>query len=334
MSDPIEKSLLEARRSTRSRVSRLSLTRAGRPLDLTPVTEGVRSRAGKIGLAVAALFALVVTASFMIRPSEERVPITGKPVALMEIPKGSVTMLPAGAIRARTRLLPLKPGAPVHAGAIVETEAGGGAALRLTDGASLRLDADTRVQVASGSAVVLDRGTVYLDSRSDGSGIEVRTTLGMVRDIGTQFEVRLSEGDDPPLRVRVREGKIILRHGQQSHQAVAGDELVMSPDGTVALGGTPGYGPHWDWVLATAPVPELEGLDLRSFLAWFTREGGWAVRFSDSELADHASTIILHGNATGLNPHQAANMALRGSGLEYHVEDGEVVVAQSDSPQP
>lgn len=331
MSEALEQSRLEqTRRSTRSRVSRRSLSQTGLPLDLTPVTAGVKGRAGKLGFTLAALLGLLVLALLLVRPGREPLPASGAPVAYLELSRGSVQGLPAGAVGDTTRLLPLAPGAPLRAGDVIETGAAPGrAALRLGDSVSVRLDEETRLQVASTSAVVLDRGAVYLDAAGDGTSIEVRTALGVVREVGTQFEVRIADGEAASLRVRVREGKIILRHRQQSYEAGVGEELALDDDGNLSRAAVPIYGAHWDWVLESAPLPEIEGSDLRTFLEWFTREGGWTLQFTDPQLATRASTIILHGDAQGLEPPAAAAMALQGSGLAYHVEENVLVIGRA-----
>src|SRR2546427_815740 len=82
----------------------------------------------------------------------------------------------------------------------------GRAALRLDAGPSVRLDAGSDLRLVSAHVLELRRGAVYVDtgarspngSAATASGaegpaspIEIRTSLGRVRDVGTQFEVRL-----------------------------------------------------------------------------------------------------------------------------------------------
>ena len=334
MSPEIDKSSPEPRRGYGPRDSHPSRMQTGLPLRVRRFVEGARDHAGKLGIGLTALLALALTISFLIRPHEAPTTIEGQLVASVEVTQGPMLMTPASTGRTESLQRLVATGDTVDAGAVLETPVDDGAALRLGTGASLRLTAETRVQIASGSNIVLDRGAVYLDSQTEDTGLEVRTPLGTVQGIGTQFEVRLTEGETPTMRVRVREGKIILRHRLESHEAGIGEELTVHHDGTLSRGTTPISGSHWDGVLATAPIPKLEGLDLRSFLEWFSREGGWIVRYSDEQLKARASTIILHGDAEGLNPHQAATMALQGSGLAFRVIDGELVVAPADSIRP
>ncbi|PYT18437.1 MAG: hypothetical protein DMF51_00040 [Acidobacteria bacterium] len=86
-------------------------------------------------------------------------------------------------------------GASLLAGSELETGAGGRAALALPGGHSVRLDSETRVRLLSGPALQLDRGALYVDSgpgRPRPTAVEIRTEMGLVRDVGTQFEVRRS----------------------------------------------------------------------------------------------------------------------------------------------
>ena len=54
-------------------------------------------------------------------------------------------------------------------------------------GATLRLDRGTRVRIDTESVATLQAGAVYFADNSQRGGIEIRTPLGVIRDIGTQF---------------------------------------------------------------------------------------------------------------------------------------------------
>ncbi len=238
-------------------------------------------------------------------------------------------MLPASTARDPSRLLTLSAEEPIVAGAVIETQAAPSsipsrAAIRMAGGPSIRLDIGTRVRVESSSALVLERGAVYVDSEGE-SAVEVRTTLGVVRDVGTQFEVRML--DEGSLRVRVREGRIVLSRDEAAHEAGAGVELRMDGDGTLTRGTSSIYGSDWDWVLETAPVPDLAGRPLREVLDWVVREGGWTLQFADEDVEDLASTVtILQGDAEDLTPTEVASMVLKGSDLSYRLDEGELFV--------
>ncbi len=287
-----------------------------------------RRRLGQIAGGVAMLAAAAVLGAAFLRPPEAILP---QPAAVVELSRGAVSVLPAGAGREPSRPLTLHAGEAVRPGALIETRRAGGdaarAALRLAGGQSMRLDTGTRVRLASSSSLVLEQGAVYLDSAA-GDAVEVRTTLGVVRDIGTRFEVRLMSdaSGEPVLRVRVRDGRVVLEARGASHEAGAGVELALRGDGTLTRAAVPVHGPPWEWTLEAAPVPDLEGQRLAAFLDWLTREGGWSLQLAGAGTAEAVASTVLHGDARNLTPEQAAAMVLHGSGLGYRLVDGTFVV--------
>ena len=253
--------------------------------------------------------------------------VLDEPVAYLEIARGSVEVIPADIGGTSSRFTSIGAPQAIHAGAVVETRRADRATLALTSGPSVRLDRDSKVLFASGSAVVLERGTVYVDSNS-GSGVEVRTSLGIVRDIGTQFEVRLEPaGDGETLRVRVREGSVYVEQEGDVHTAGVGDELALQADGTLTRGTHPVHGPSWDWILDTARMPEVSGRPLRELLDWAAREGGWQLRFADESTEEVTAATRLHGNLENLTVRQAVESALRSANLRYQLEGGVLLVA-------
>ncbi|HSM12829.1 MAG TPA: FecR domain-containing protein, partial [Thermoanaerobaculia bacterium] len=199
-----------------------------------------------------------------------------------------------------------------------------GEALRLAGGSSLRIDVGTRVRLVSSRERELESGAVYLDS--DGAAassppLEVATPLGRVTEIGTRFEVRLDAAERSGLDVRVRDGRVVLAEDSKAHEIARGEALRLGADGETERRSIDPRGAEWDWALAAAPVPEIEGRTLVEFLAWLERETGWAVRFEDAGLAERAAGIRLHGSVEGLAPLEAAEVVLAGAGLEHRLEE-------------
>jgi len=238
-------------------------------------------------------------------------------------------------------------GAEVRTG--TDDDVPGRAALRLASGSSVRFDTGSRARLLSATAIELDRGAVYLDTGGprggdavDGSGVEIRTPLGVVRDLGTQFEVRLLptvEGGEEKgektgeetlaaLRVRVREGRVDLRWDGSTDAADAGVELLLHADGRLDRSRIASHGPGWDWVLQVAPGFDIEGRTVDQFLRWVARETGWEIRYADPSLARSARAITLHGAMGPVTPDQAPGVALPGAGLTSEVVDGTLVVSR------
>jgi hypothetical protein len=282
---------------------------------------GLRARGG-LALAASVLLALALGWWWMNRAA----PVAPSVVASVELIAGSVRTAQAGELAV---------GGELNAGDSVETGSWAdgsptGAALRLEGGRSLRLAGDTRVRLTSARRVELERGTLYIDSgpAAVGGGVEVVTVLGTVQEIGTQFEVRLSEGGTA-LRVRVREGRCSLAAGAESHLAARGEQLSLLADGAVLRAGIETYGPEWDWVVATTPSIVVEGRSLAYFLVWVSREMGREVRYAEPALAQAAPGIELHGSTEGFTPEEALEWRLRSSNLGYALEPGTIVITDA-----
>jgi FecR-like protein len=275
-------------------------------------------------LALAASLLLAVGVRWWWR-AEGPVPAPGA-VATVQILKGNVR-LPGGR--------PLAVGDALAAGAVLATEDGvspGLAAVRLAGGESVRLDAGTRVRLASATRLELEAGAVYVDSgRSGAAGgaLEIGTPFGSVREVGTQFEVRLQPGDDLALRVRVREGAVSLVRRGGSDPVAGGEELRLRHDGSVSRGTVEPNAPAWHWVLAAAPGLDIDGSTLADYLDWVSRETAWHLRYEDEALADLAAGIRLHGTLEGMAPDESVSVILPGSGLGYRVEGGTLLVTRT-----
>jgi hypothetical protein len=219
---------------------------------------------------------------------------------------------------------PWKVGSALPARSEIETDRTGRLALRMAGGGSARLDAGTRVRLASATLIELAQGAVYVDMRG-GEEVAVRSPAGLFQPSGTQFEVRV---EDDATRLKVREGRVHFERGPETVRAAAGEELVVSEDGGLVRRPIPPFGPEWEWILATAPMPEIEGMKVRRFLDWIARETGWRVEFADHETAGLADSIDLHGSISHLTPVEATGVVLSSAGLEYRVSDGTLVVSK------
>jgi ferric-dicitrate binding protein FerR (iron transport regulator) len=214
-------------------------------------------------------------------------------------------------------------GDPVPAGTMMQVGNEGLATIALADGAELRLDRGSIVTLDDTRSIRIERGAVYVAATTGGSGsIGIHTPVGIVRDVGTRFEVRL---DDRVWRVRVREGRIRLERNGASRDADAGRELAVNPDGSLVERAVTPYDSVWAWTTRAAPVFEVEGAALSAFLAWVAAEDGRPVRFEDAALATAVANTRLHGSIDGLSPSEALAVVLPTCGLASR-RDGEQVV--------
>ena len=284
-------------------------------------------------MAALAAVALILLGVRLVVRDDSAATIARPELATIEALTGAAGLLatsaPTGADGDQPSGLPsFRIGDRIRAGDGVDTIGGGQAGLRLAGGASVRVDRDTRVRLVSDTMLVLDRGAIYVDSGGEPGDrlFEVRTPLGVARDIGTRFEVRLYGST---LRVRVRDGLVRLSQDRQSHDAKPGEELTLDGNGSVVRRPVPVFGAEWAWAFALARPFDLEGRTLRDFLNWITGENGWQLRFADSDVEQKSLTTILHGSILGLTPNEALSAVLSTSGVEHSLENGVLLIQPS-----
>jgi FecR-like protein len=267
-------------------------------------------------LAAAAVLAIAVA----LRPAP--VPSQGAATVVARVAAStSVIQLRQGSARRA-----IAAGDVIHAGAIVDTPPGIVATFALEGGGELRQGGGTSVHWAAPRQVALDRGRVYVDSGGrPGASVAVETFAGVVRDIGTRFEVQIT-GDE--IRVRVRNGTVRLESSSGHHEASAGHELVAPGGGTVEDRPVRTFGPEWDWILQATPF-RLERSTLAQFLAWVEVEGGRQVQFRPSRLRDEVAATVLYGSIQGLSMDAALEAALPAAGLTFRLEGSRVIVERA-----
>jgi len=286
-----------------------------------------RRRVRRLVVVAVVATAAAIAIAMAIRPLEIRHPASGAAadlVARVERIEGHVRRSTPD-LRSALTPIDLRQDDRVVSGDVLETDGRSRTALRLKDGTSLRLDGGARARMLSSTIIELTNGAVYIDSVRNDGGIEVRTPLGTARDVGTQFEVRVSH---TLLRVRVRSGSVELRHRDRSASALAGTELVLA-DGEISRRAITPFGPEWEWTASVAPRFDIDGRPLASFIDHLCREHGWTVHYEDDELARRSWTNILHGSVRGLPPTGALEVALATSGLEHRFDGGDLSIYRS-----
>lgn len=191
----------------------------------------------------------------------------------------------------------------------------GRAALRLASGHSLRIDEHSLVRFDDETGLVLERGALYVDS-GGASGSEVAITVGTVfgdiREIGTQFAVRLF---DDRVQVRVREGRVELNHEDGLDELESGRQAILNDRGELVVGDLATYGSDWEWVADATPAYSLEGRTLDEYLAWLSRETGLAIEDPAGRLGT-VGTVVLHGKLPALRPLETAEIVLPSCDLQ------------------
>jgi ferric-dicitrate binding protein FerR (iron transport regulator) len=205
--------------------------------------------------------------------------------------------------------------ARILAGSDVSTR-DGRAAIRMGDGTSVRVDKETRVRLDGVRQLVLDGGAIYIDTAH--SGMSVRTPFGIVRDVGTKFEIRVTAST---VRVRVRDGEVAIGE----HHAHRGEQLDIRT-GHVTMSRITTWGDDWAWLNDIAPGFAVEGRRVAEFVTWFAAETGMDVRYDSTETSRKAADAVLHGSIGTLRPVAAADAVLPTAGLRADVKDGVMTI--------
>jgi len=326
-----------ARLTAAGRAAWLSGLKASAPVDEARVDEPTvaappaRPRR-RLVAGLAALAATVALAIGVSRWRDATVPIPPH-VATVEAAAPGATIATGGGTT-----LPLEVGSAVPPGALLRTGPGpeGSLALRLAGGTALRIAAASEARIAAADAVDLARGALYVDTGGaqrdggqHGGAVVVRTDLGVARDIGTRFAVRLVEGGGRALRVQVRDGAVAVERSSSREVAAAGEELTLRGDGAVERRHIDSFGEPWEWVLRAAPSFDVRGRSVIELLDWVSRETGWRVRFEDPELAEAATRIRIGGSIGHLRADRAPAAVLPGAGLTSELRDGTLVVRRA-----
>jgi ferric-dicitrate binding protein FerR (iron transport regulator) len=193
--------------------------------------------------------------------------------------------------------------------------------------------------VDSATDVALERGAVYVDSAGahstepGASPISIHTPAGLVRDLGTQFEVRLAGAG---IRIRVRDGQVRVTDANGADAlGGAGVELFSKPDGSIDRRPIAATGSEWAWAERAAPPFSVEGKTLGAFLDWVSREGAWTVTFADRRFSLAARATVLHGRPDllkGLTPAEALDVVLPTCGLRHRIDRHRVMIERETSP--
>ena len=280
----------------------------------------------RLWAALAAAAVVVAGAGLVLRSRSTPLAVP-EAIGRVEIATGEVSLRPAAEGQAPERL---RAGDEVAVGTVVTTMDDGRVALRLASGHSLRLDAGTHLRALSERTLALERGAVYVDSggaaHAAAGTIEIRTPLGEVRDIGTQFEVRML---DASLRVRVREGTVSLAGLGATREMAAGEEVTVDAAGLAVRGRVDRYGAAWAWSEAVARFGDLEGRSLREFLDWYARERGVRLELVGEGLVTEADTIILAGSIEGMTLEQAIDSVLATTAMLREERDGNLRVVRN-----
>jgi hypothetical protein len=209
---------------------------------------------------------------------------------------------------------------PIHGGEWLSTHEGR-VALTFGDSLSLRIDRHTRLRFDNRGQITLLEGALYVDSGGLNvvQALRIETPAGVVRHVGTQFQVQVTGGTT---RVRVREGRVLLARATGTTDIATGDELAVTGDEFRWQHALPSFGPDWEWSAAIAPALEIENRPLAEFLAWMAREQGWQIRYGEESLQQRTHEIRLHGSLDSLGSEAMLGRVALVTGVPLDARDG------------
>ena len=216
------------------------------------------------------------------------------------------------------------PGGEIERDTVIETGVDSRIALRMSGGQSLRIDTSSQVVVHSPSHVSLTSGALYIDTLpAPGSDpIRVSTPMGTARDIGTQFQVRLTA---TALVVGVRDGVVeIEQTGVQNLSVGEGRYVELNVHGESAEFLLQENDPNWQWVETVMPEFSIKGVTLQQYLDWFARERGLTLRWEDETSEAKAGAAILSGSIAGMSLEQGLVLVKRIAPFEHRISGGEL----------
>jgi hypothetical protein len=268
--------------------------------------------------AAAAVVVAGVTAVIWLRPTAQ--PVTE--VARLDRTVGSLEIHAASG----GAWLPVDVGLSdgLAPGTRLRTGVDGRAGLLLGGEVSVRLAESSEIELADERKVRLVRGVVYPDTGPGGRGgqVQVITAGGTLQDFGTQFEVSY---DDSGLRLRVREGQVVMARDAQRLVAHAEQQIAVDGQGRISRDVLSRSDPAWHWVESVAPSATTDGQPVTALLQWVSRETGRELRYADRAIEQEAAATILHGQLSGLAPLKTLEVMLATTDLAYKISDDEAI---------
>jgi hypothetical protein len=216
-------------------------------------------------------------------------------------------------------------GGTVTAGTDLQVREGAGVLLRLSPDLTVRLAENTHARINGADELELSQGQAFIDATPGAHApLRVITPSGEVTHLGTQYQVRAGEHE---VEVAVREGRAQLKTAGLTTVAEAGHWLLRRDAAAAPLmGEIAADDVRFDWIGTLPTGFKLEGSTLAGFLAWFHRETGLILVYSDGIDAGRFAQVQLKGSIDDLEPFEALSYVLATADLAWHREGAKVVI--------
>jgi ferric-dicitrate binding protein FerR (iron transport regulator) len=273
-----------------------------------------RTVAYGVAASIAIVFMVAAAAIQWIGPNRD-------PVATIARIDGSLHLTAASTDTAEAARV----GQRVAVGERLRTEAGTRVALAFNDGVSVRIDGGSTLELVAPDRLLLSAGTVYVDAepgRQRDDSLEVQTRAGIVRHVGTQYQVRQ---DVRAVEISIREGRVEIAGLQGASGASAGEVLRILSGGSIERTSITPHDASWQWAIATAPAFDIDNRLLSDFLDWVARETGKRIVYASPRALQVAQSVTLRGSIAGLDPESALVPVLSTTDLRrFATQDGSI----------
>jgi ferric-dicitrate binding protein FerR (iron transport regulator) len=280
-----------------------------------------RSRWSYAALAATLAACAILTARYS--GTDDAMPVE---VATIEKRAGSVYL-----VRDNEGLIELGEVANLLSGQVVQTAKVSGLAFVLDDGPSVRLDADSRVELVSSDLLYLQRGRLYVDvpGTKPPSRLAIRTDKGTVTHIGTRYMVTIA-GDK--LTVSVRDGEVRI-DGRYNANAGTGEQVTLLGSNRPMVGRLAAHGGPWLWTESLSPKLDIDGMPAHEFLEWVSRETGYRIVYDDDDARALAGNTVLKG-VVDRDPRTELELRLMTMDLAYELDDARGLIhVRSGNPR-
>lgn len=215
-------------------------------------------------------------------------------------------------------------GDAIAVGAVLTTDEKTRIALAYGAGTSIRIDRGSRIERVSPDRFRLSAGAIYIDAhpQTEDRELVIETLAGDVRHLGTQYQVRQSNGF---VEVSIREGRVGITRSEGVALASAGERVRITAAGQVERGAISSQDPSWDWAESTSPEFAIDNRTLAEFLEWAARQTGRRVVYASAAAQRAAETLKLHGSIEGLDPETALSAVLSTTDLTRYESGDELI---------
>jgi hypothetical protein len=224
--------------------------------------------------------------------------------------------------------LELEVGMNIPADSMIRTASASRAGIAYA-GYTLRLDFNSEIELQA-AAIQLAKGRLYASDSEQIIGqtqLNIVTPHGQVRDIGTQFTVRV---DDDSTVATVRRGAIQVVTVNSEHQVEAtpgsATRITVNSEGQAQTKDVAASGNDWQWIYAVSEPFQLEGKSIHQFLQWSVSESGRELAFASASAELYARRVRLYGSTPRLDPEQAVTPVLEATDLRAQLQDDTLLV--------